>query len=294
MTGGSNHGGSGQSRSDQSGAASRLLPPRDGRETLSALLDGELPGEAARFAIKRLSHDVQWRDTCGRWQLIGDALRGQATAVAPPDFATAVARALGAVPGADNEIAATIAPSAAMARPRGRWLGGVALAASLAVAAVLVVKPFSPAPSGQSVPVVAGIAPAPAVTPPVVAEAPASTGGGSDATSPVAAPPAAPRALRTARVAPRAAATGQPAPQVHPPVQVAEVAAATEGAPGPFQPPAHDIATRPWPRAVLPGATAAGALTVGLEGSSSSPEFYPFEPQSTSSPVPENDSPSPP
>ena len=52
------------------------------RETLSALFDGELRGDAARFALKRLGHDAQWRQACGRWQLYGDVLRGQATAVA--------------------------------------------------------------------------------------------------------------------------------------------------------------------------------------------------------------------
>ena len=63
------------------------LHPRDEREALSALFDGELPGDAARFALKRLDHDAGWRETCGRWQMIGDALRGETISVAPAGFA---------------------------------------------------------------------------------------------------------------------------------------------------------------------------------------------------------------
>ena len=122
----------------------RALPPRDDRETLSALFDGELPGDAARFALKRLDHDAGWRESCGRWQLIGDALRGEATAAAPPHFAAGVMRAL-----AEERQAGQVAPSSASAVSTTpvravssrRWLGG-ALAASVAVAAVLVVRPF--------------------------------------------------------------------------------------------------------------------------------------------------------
>ena len=51
------------------------LTPRDDREALSALFDGELAADAMRFALKRLHHDADWRDTCGRWLVIGDALR---------------------------------------------------------------------------------------------------------------------------------------------------------------------------------------------------------------------------
>nr|WP_254696267.1 sigma-E factor negative regulatory protein [Lysobacter enzymogenes] len=56
----------------------------DDNETLSALFDGELDGDAARFAFKRLSHDGQWREACGRWQLCGDVLRRRAHGAAEP------------------------------------------------------------------------------------------------------------------------------------------------------------------------------------------------------------------
>ena len=65
------------------------------REALSALFDGELVGDVARFVLKRLDHDQNWRATCERWQRIGDALRGQsavASAVLPRARARCVAR----------------------------------------------------------------------------------------------------------------------------------------------------------------------------------------------------------
>lgn len=278
MTGGNNQDG-------YAGNGSHVLPPRDDRETLSALLDGELPGDAARFAIRRLSHDVQWRETCGRWQLIGDAMRGEAVALAPHDFAAGVARALQYT---DAATEAASAPGPARATPRGRWIGGAALAASLVVAAVLVVKPFTAPTTAQPVPVAAEAA-TPRVTPPVPAApaAPASNasssqallaGGGEAAAAPPAQGAAAPVSTARspvrpspARSAPRPASASLPATAV----------AATEAPAGPFQPPAHEIASRPWPRAVLPGASAAGGLTVGFEEAVASPSqaFYPFEPQ---------------
>jgi hypothetical protein len=49
----------------------------------------------------------------------------------------------------------------------------------------------------------------------------------------------------------------------------------------PFMP-VGEIVSRPWPRAVLPGYSASGALTAGYHGAgeqSASLSFYPFEPQ---------------
>ena len=60
-------------------------PPSSDREALSALFDGELAGDAARFALKRLDHDQDWRGTCDRWRVIGESLRGQG-ALLPASF----------------------------------------------------------------------------------------------------------------------------------------------------------------------------------------------------------------
>jgi hypothetical protein len=73
-----------------------------------------------------------------------------------------------------------------------------------------------------------------------------------------------------------------PAPIELPSSELAtEVAAATTRQP--FHPPSDEITTRPWPRAVISDAAAAGALTVGFGDSSApSPSFYPFEPRPAS------------
>jgi negative regulator of sigma E activity len=264
------------------GASSRPLQPRDDRETLSALFDGELSADATRFALKRLDHDLQWRETCGRWQLIGDALRGEPLALAPADFATGVVRALGPIPGAGIP-SPQDPPKAtrASALSRGRWLGGAALAASMAVAAVLVVRPFSSPQPMTAPPAVVQATPA-SPLPAAPTLSPALAGGEQAAVVAAIAPAAAsspsPAPARPVRATQRArrvpAEPVQSDPEVTAAIAVADPATA---APEPFHPPADDVATRPWPRAVLPD-TAAGAFTVGLEGTSPSPSFYPFEP----------------
>ncbi|MGY1425296.1 sigma-E factor negative regulatory protein [Lysobacter sp. A289] len=114
------------------------------RETLSALFDGQLEGDTARFALKRLGHDAQWRRTCGHWQLAGDVLRGNTGDLAPPDFAARVMAAVAresreAMPAASTHSVA----SGAVATARRRWIGGAALAASVAMAALFVVRPLT-------------------------------------------------------------------------------------------------------------------------------------------------------
>ena len=261
------------------------LHPRDERETLSALFDGELPGEAARFALKRLDHDADWRETCGRWQMIGDALRGEATSAAPTGFASGVMRML------DAEAAvASVASERVMASTatnlRRRWIGGAALAASVAMAAVLVVRPFSetsspdrqvasaptatqmPAPSAVTVPAPTS-ANNPSPTLIAAAEAPVAT--------------ASHRAARSPRTATRVVRR-QAAPVRNEADEATTVVASATPAPvttgRPFHPPVDDIVTRPWPRSVLSG-DSAGALTVGFGSTSStSPSsLYPFEPR---------------
>lgn len=263
------------------------MHPRDDRESLSALFDGQLPGDAARFALKRLDHDLGWRDLCGRWLLIGDALRGQATGFAPADFAAGVTRALAAERknGASAmSIEAAPGPALAAAASRRRWIGGAALAASMAMAAVLVVRPFSqqqvPAPATQ---VAAG------TTQPETTAAPAMPA--AEQAIPRANPPQTSIALtqvpkpiatrpdprdqraRAARRVQRGLSSGGSS------AATAQTAVATASPARPFHPPPDEIITRPWPRAALPGATANGSLTVDLEsGSAPLPSFYPFEP----------------
>lgn len=268
------------------------LYPRDDREALSALFDSALPADSARFTLKRLDHDAEWRDTCGRWQLIGDTMRGEAVLAAPADFAVGVMRALaserqaGITAATDSTSAVTAA--AQVARLRRRWFGGAALAASVAVAAVLVVRPFSPSSTGPQVatevasPTASDAGNVASTSAPVASQAPAPVVALAATDTTVSGTS---RPVRTSRPAMRAARNA-PAEDRHtvdqPPTVLAAAAAQHVK---PFHPPVDEIVTRPWPRAVLSDGTAAGALTVGLHsGAQTSPSFYPFEPRLQSEP----------
>lgn len=269
------------------------LPPRDDRETLSALFDGELPGDAARFALKRLDHDAEWRETCGRWQLIGDALRGEATSAAPVGFAAGVMQQLAAeAPVAVAvQAPAQAAGASAPAGSRRRWFGGAALAATVAMAAVLVVRPFagSSAPAADA-PIVASAARAAVATPatstPTIEAATAApaTQSAPDAALAVAeadrSPASPPRpANRAVRAQVARADDPRVRPQQDEPTTAVAIAATASASRKPFHPATDDIVTRPWPRAVL-SEGASGALTVGFGSSTAAPSsLYPFEPR---------------
>jgi len=254
-----------------------------GREDLSALFDGELHGDASRFAHKRLAQDIQWRQACSTWQLAGDVLRGQATAAAPADFADRVRLAL-----AHESVAAVRSPSGS----RRGWVGGAALAASVAVAAWFVASPLDQA-LPANMPAVA------TATPPQSAPGSATalpSAAAADTASPQVARPASAQVRSTAAIYPRAPAAAvvaaAPAPATGQPLASASVGGASFVAidpaalEDPFQLP-DPPATRPWPRAVLPNLAATGALTAsygarpqnpgGVE--SGAPGFYPFEPR---------------
>ena len=235
------------------------------RAQLSALFDGELGRDEARFLRKRLEHDAELAACVSRWQLAGDILRGQATAAAPAGFAAGVAAAVAA----DVQSA----PAAAAASRTRRWIPGAALAASVAVVAMFMARQ-SPdlLPAEQPAPVeMASTAPAPALPAPVQDPAPA-TPQLPDAAAQLAAATvaavevprraAARRASSSRGQAQRAAATRTA--RVEQP-QVAAVAGsgiagtsiASADATNPFAPEATTIASRPWPRALLPNASSA-------------------------------------
>lgn len=284
--------GSDKDGSNQYGTDHHAIHPRDDRETLSALFDGELSGDATRFALKRLDHDAGWRETCGRWQLLGDVLRGEATIVAPAGFGTGVMRVLAAEAQAATSVASSVSPSAsgfarANAALRRGWIGGAALAASVAMAAVLVVRPFSQqTPSVPDAQIAVSTSPAASV-PPVAPRAAVATPSMSaePATAIAVAEPARQRADRRGTRSPRAVprpSRPQSAPielpSNEPTVGLATATPATTRQP--FHPPSDEITTRPWPRAALPDAAATGALTVDFSnGTTPSPSFYPFEPR---------------
>lgn len=269
--------------------------PNDDRETLSALFDGELRGDAARFAFKRLDHDSAWGQAVGRWQLAGDVLRGRAEASAPADFAQRVGAALAAEArmGAAPAVASGTGTSR---RALGGWVPGAALAASVAVAAFLVARPLeNPAGPAETAPPAVVAAPAPAeVSAPQLADSATDAGAAPAAALAGAAVAAAERPRRSAQrqlaaavardtTAPKAAGFDDAVPVTgaRNVQQVAAVQEADETQADPFQPRAADFGARPWPRAVLTDYRAGGAMTAsyGTSASASAPSFYPFVPR---------------
>ncbi|MBA3486707.1 MAG: hypothetical protein H0T88_05900, partial [Lysobacter sp.] len=104
------------------------------RLQLSALIDGELSADEARFLLRRLQHDPELADCWERWQLCGDVLRSRVDAIVPDGFSRRVATALAAEPQASKA-------NASAGGPRWlRWGGGAALAASVAVIALFLAR----------------------------------------------------------------------------------------------------------------------------------------------------------
>ncbi len=105
---------------------------QDIRQHLSALIDNELDRDRARFLLKRAEHDTELVAVWQRWHFFGEAMRGTALPLRK-DFARQIAARL------DEETAGAAASQRA---PRVlRWGGGVAVAASVALAALLFTRP---------------------------------------------------------------------------------------------------------------------------------------------------------
>lgn len=259
------------------------------RLQLSALIDGDLSPDEARFLLRRLQHDGELNGCWERWQLCGDVLRGRALAPAPAGFAERVIAAIAT----ETQTVAVPAPSAA--RPRrtlAKW-GGGALAASVALIALFVARQQVPEENTE-VPAVASQAPA--VTP---VEAPAASDAVASASVAAVATASVPRKAnrgnrgsatrnqQVARIANRAPqrerATGTQAPAPAP-VLVASVPPAHD----PFRPTqvASEPAARPWPRSVLQQypSSASGAFNASYGNDRSAQAFYPFQPRLPQSP----------
>lgn len=137
------------------------------REDLSALMDGELAAEPTRFLLRRLDHDPELGATWSRWHLIRACLASDASRMSTPKlddgFSARIAAALQAE-----------AVPAQQARPRhwARYMGGGAIAAGVAVAALMLNTPNPRV--GASAPVAqSGAAPATAAAPALAEAAPA-------------------------------------------------------------------------------------------------------------------------
>ena len=117
------------------------------REDLSALMDGELAAEPTRFLLRRLDHDPELSATWSRWHLIRACLASDSARMSAPkrdnDFAARIAAAL------QSEAAPQVRQ-----RRWARYMGGGAIAAGVAVAALMLNVPGprgdAPAPVAQS------------------------------------------------------------------------------------------------------------------------------------------------
>lgn len=103
------------------------------RIQLSALKDGELERDAARFLSSRLSSDEGLRSEWSRWHLIGDVLNRRHVAL-NSDLSAAVAAA----------IAADATPKRQLGPTLLRWAAGGAIAASVALLALMAVPLNAP------------------------------------------------------------------------------------------------------------------------------------------------------
>lgn len=108
-------------------------------ESLSGLFDGELAADESKFLLRRVGSDRELAETWGRWSLASVAMRRQTTLPMAADFADRVANAIAEEPALKGS---------AGVRPALRWAGGLAVAASAALVALLVMTP-GPMGSGQ-------------------------------------------------------------------------------------------------------------------------------------------------
>ena len=286
------------------------------RQQLSAMLDGELPPDQAKFMLRRLEHDGELATCWERWQVCGDILRGRHDALLPADFSQRVALAISAGE-ASGTVATPVVPGNSHRQPKWlRWGGGAALAASVAMIAVLVTRqvpdlgspastqPVTVATSSMATPdtspldpAAAGIAPDSSPSPSTPAPELATTLATAVA---VAQLPRRASERRSRGQSQRAAlrvrqqadmpmlATANLAspksPMANAPTQLAAVTGVTGAG-------SHEVdpfvtqsvpASRPWPRAILPSFPANTAFTAsyGSAGESASAHpFHPFEPR---------------
>lgn len=232
------------------------------RLQLSALFDGELAVDEARFLKRRLEHDGELAGCWSRWQLAGDVLRGQATAPAPAGFAESVAAAVSADAGTRDAVGA---------HRRRYWVPGAALAASVAALAMFMTRqaPEVVVPAAPTMEI-ASSGPAPSVDP--VPQAPTQAPDRAAQVAAAVAVAEVPRraAERRSRAQQQRAATTRAVRNEDAPRRVAmaertpaPAMVPVETAANPFaaDAAAGAITARPWPRALLPNA--GGAFNVG-------------------------------
>jgi negative regulator of sigma E activity len=249
-----------------------LEKERSDLEALSALFDGELGGDAARFALKRLDHDREWRQACERWSLVGDVMRAQGQALLPAGFparmrATAVARPV------------------AKTMPRWAAWGGVGLAASVAAVALFFARQTAQidSPAQTPAPLVATAPAQPAPQQPTAPKSQEGQGAAQLASAGLVVAEVSRQGSQRARASQRSRNAQAPLRKAPAPITATAQAPETAIAAAPLlqhaasTPFTGETVARPWPRAVLPQLSGNGALTTDF--GNASPSFYPFDPR---------------
>ncbi|MDP9065612.1 MAG: sigma-E factor negative regulatory protein, partial [Pseudomonadota bacterium] len=112
------------------------------REQVSAFLDGELPNSETELLLKRLTRDVELRESFGRYALIGESMRGTSHSVLTRGFTARINRTI-------DVAAPTVADVPASRVPARQWwrpLAGAAVAAGVAAIAVVTLQQRAVAP----------------------------------------------------------------------------------------------------------------------------------------------------
>lgn len=263
-------------------------------QQLSALMDGDLPPDQARFLLRRMQHDSELTGCWERWQLCGDALRGQAQAPAPAGFADRISAAIAAEPAPS----ASNANSSRVRSNLAKW-GGGALAASVAAIALFMVRQQVPdeAPS-QAAPAVASQSPvtdssAPSPEPALQTAATVTAASVAVASVPRRQNDARRSATRNQQAARNAAAVRNTQPDRAVASAALPVINTLARAPAGAGDPRDSFSNvqintptaRPWPRAVLPQySSGSGAFNADYSTDRAAQTFYPFEPRLPVSP----------
>ncbi|WP_313170619.1 sigma-E factor negative regulatory protein [Stenotrophomonas sp.] len=277
-----------QDRNPVSAAAAPDKFEQHYRQQLSALVDGELAADEARFMLRRLEHDSELSACQERWQVLGDVMRGQACAPAPLDFTARVRQAVDADARQNGPIVAAPAQQRAARTGWRRWGGGAALAASVAAVALFMAREQLPETNAPT-PVIATtaeVAPAPAQP-----SAPTAADAGNVAGLVAAAPAVAAAVTRRQDAAARrgSATRTQQAARAGT-ARLAEPQRAIASAPvlpatpalrqDPFATGNGVLHARPWPRSTVAPSLSQGALNASFPAQEQGgATFYPFEPR---------------
>ncbi len=132
-------------------------------EQLSALMDGRLDGEQARFVLARAKDGEDVRQRWSRYHYAAQVLRGEHPLLLRDGFAESVMRSIEPPARSGSHFARRVV----------RWGAGGAIAATVAVAALVVTRPVGEMPVSAPMALTQGNA-SPGVSGPAIAVAPAA------------------------------------------------------------------------------------------------------------------------